>query len=110
MAKKVQVIKQTEKLSEVLGSPLQSPHYPDHGAIRLESAKYMALACDLEKTDELDKILRQRFTPSQDSFLFLAEVSMTYMDQFAASHMIRWTSTFEQSQQHSFDGLRRILD
>lgn len=52
--------------------PAESPLY-------LRSDKYMALGCDLKDLATLEKTLRAEFQVSECSFLFVAEVSLTYM-------------------------------
>lgn len=52
--------------------PAESPLY-------LRSDKYMALGCDLKDLATLEKTLRAEFQVPACSFLFVAEVSLTYM-------------------------------
>lgn len=68
--------------------PAQEPIY-------LRSDQYMALGCDLRDLETLEKLLRSELDAPSSSFLFVAEVSVTYMPTPDADALIRWASTLE---------------
>ncbi|KAI9657812.1 MAG: tRNA methyltransferase ppm2 [Trizodia sp. TS-e1964] len=62
--------------------------------VLLESDQYIALACDLVDMEKLDTLLRGVFDLNSCSILFIAEVSITYMQEPAANAVIRWAASF----------------
>lgn len=90
--KKCEVIRATKQLHEVIAD-FEMPTNPKD--VILKSEKYYALACDLQKIQDLDHALRKLVDPRDDvSILYIAEVSMTYMDATAANTLIKWASGF----------------
>ena len=61
--------------------------------VYMRSDQYMAIGCDLKDLQTLERILRAEFDASTTSFLFVAEVSVTYMPVDDADALIRWAST-----------------
>ena len=66
----------------------------DDEHVLLRSNEYVAFAADLQSKKDLQK-LGSRIDLSKKPVLFLAEVSMTYMDPEAVSRVIQWASSFE---------------
>lgn len=65
----------------------------DEDAIQIRSPRYLAVGCDLKNMKKLDDVLRASVLPSDDcSVLFLAEVSLTYMDVKSANEVVTWAS------------------
>lgn len=68
--------------------PAQAPVY-------VRSDRYLALGCDLRDLKTLERLLRSEIDATNASFLFVAEVSITYMPTPDADSVIRWASTLE---------------
>ena len=68
--------------------PAQAPVY-------IRSNRYLALGCDLRDLKTLERLLRTEIDATNASFLFVAEVSITYMPTPDADSVIRWASTLE---------------
>lgn len=95
MQRKCDIIHATPQLKEVI-SDLEVGS-PD-SAVLLKSKHYNAVACDLQDVKTLDSTLRQKLGLEDHAILFVAEVSITYMPSSAADAVIRWASTFNDSQ------------
>jgi len=91
--KKCEVVANTEKLKDVIPD---MELLKDPKEVVLRSEKYVALACDLQKIQDLEQAMRHVVNPQDEdvSVLYIAEVSMTYMDAAAADTLIKWTSSF----------------
>ncbi|KAF2796722.1 leucine carboxyl methyltransferase 2 [Melanomma pulvis-pyrius CBS 109.77] len=68
------------------------------GNVYLRSDKYMALGCDLRFPEILETDLRAELDVPSSSFLFIAEVSVTYMPLPYADSLIRWAGTLEDAR------------
>lgn len=103
--RKAQMILQAPEIVQIIGEPTT---IPDHlkSAVQLMTPKYIALGCDLTKLEDLTKTFIQLFDVESSSFVFTAEVSITYMPQKDADNVISWTSTFSHS---TFILLEQIL-
>ncbi|KAJ5101732.1 LCM-domain-containing protein [Penicillium alfredii] len=98
MVNKKNAIHQTKEITDVLGEDVE--FLPDQDAIQIRSPQYIAVGCDLKNLAKLDDVLRTRILPSADcSVLFLAEVSLTYMDVESANAVINWASTLTSDAQ-----------
>ncbi|KAF2873459.1 hypothetical protein BDV95DRAFT_488734 [Massariosphaeria phaeospora] len=82
----------------LLGTNLRGSELP----VYLRSDRYMAIGCDLRDLDTLERTLRSAFDVSASSFLFLAEVSLTYMPLPDSDSLIRWASTLDDGPDHPF--------
>ncbi|KAJ4301635.1 tRNA methyltransferase ppm2 [Kalmusia sp. IMI 367209] len=71
--------------------PAQVPTY-------IRSDRYLALGCDLRDLKTLERLLRSELDSTRSSFLFVAEVSVTYMPTPDADALIRWASTLEDAR------------
>ncbi|KAJ4368304.1 tRNA methyltransferase ppm2 [Neocucurbitaria cava] len=78
----------------LLGTKLRTSKPP----VYLRSDQYMAIGCDLKELNILESILRAEFDAPGTSFLFVAEVSVTYMPTKDADALIRWASTLEDTR------------
>ncbi|KAL4890188.1 hypothetical protein BDV59DRAFT_97903 [Aspergillus ambiguus] len=66
--------------------------FPDANPIQVRSKRYLAVGCDLKNLEKLDNVLKTDVLPETFSVLFLAEVSLTYMDIESASAVVNWAS------------------
>jgi len=62
------------------------------GTVILKSDNYAQIGCDLRQLDALRTALSDIVDISACSFLFVAEVSITYMETDAADALIQWAS------------------
>lgn len=90
--KKRKVVLATPELRQLLGSYQVGA---DGSPIYLQSEKYCQIGCDLRQLDLLRGCLSTVIgsPASEGSFLFVAEVSITYMETLAADQVIQWAST-----------------
>ncbi|EEU42559.1 uncharacterized protein NECHADRAFT_47919 [Fusarium vanettenii 77-13-4] len=97
MRKKRAIVLGTPELRELLGpEPYISEKDTDH--VLLRSDKYCQIGCDLRELDALRQCL-ETFLPLSDcSVLFVAEVSITYMDTASADALIQWASSIGQAE------------
>ena len=90
MVNKKNAIRQTEMIAELLDTVSFGG---DQDIIQISSSHYIAVGCDLKNLRKLDDVLRNTILPSSEcSVLFLAEVSLTYMDVDSASAVLSWAS------------------
>ena len=68
---------------------------PSQPPIYLRSERYLALGCDLRDLKALEKLLKATFDATNTSFMFVAEVSVTYMPTSEADALIQWASTLD---------------
>ena len=61
--------------------------------ILLRSKQYCQVGCDLSNIETLQTALSSLVGIAASSFLFVAEVSITYMETEAANSLIEWSST-----------------
>lgn len=66
---------------------------PSQAPVFIRSDRYLALGCNLKDLETLERLLRTELDASSASFLFVAEVSVTYMPTADADALIRWAST-----------------
>ncbi|RSL54860.1 tRNA wybutosine-synthesizing protein 4 [Fusarium sp. AF-6] len=97
MRKKRAIVLGIPELSELLGpEPYISEKDTDH--VLLRSDKYCQIGCDLRELDALRQCL-ETFLPLSDcSVLFVAEVSITYMDTASADALVQWASSIGQAE------------
>ena len=87
---KCEVLKKRDGLSSLLADVHEGPEVDN---VLLRSEHYTAISADLQSAKDL-KTLKQALQTGEAPILFLAEVSMTYMDAAGASRLIEWASTF----------------
>lgn len=92
MRKKRAIVLGTPQLRDLLGD---HPYISDRDTdqLLLKSDKYCQLACDLRQLDSVRQCLESFLTLSDCSVLFVAEVSVTYMDTVSADALIEWASS-----------------
>ncbi|CAI7578880.1 unnamed protein product [Penicillium manginii] len=90
MDHKKRTIQESNEITSVL-EDAQFGEYED--PIQIRSSRYIAVGCDMYNLKKLDEVLRTSVLPSTDcSVLFLAEVSLTYMDVKSAHNIVTWAS------------------
>lgn len=89
--KKCTTIRNTPQLRDVI-SDLAGTRTDD---IPITSSRYVAIACDLEKIQKLEGILMKDLKLTDCCFLFVAEVSITYMGAGAAIELLRSTAKLD---------------
>ena len=92
MKNKVNIIEQTPELADLL-EPARKTFTRMNGRVLFAKQNYIAVGCDLGDGLAL-KELSQDLPWLQDSaVLFVAEVSITYMDISKADHLLEWCSS-----------------
>ncbi|KAG9496976.1 tRNA methyltransferase ppm2 [Fusarium musae] len=100
MLKKRAIVLGTPQLHELLGgSPTISEKVTDQ--ILLRSDKYCQIGCDLRELESLQNCFESFLNLNECSVLFVAEVSITYMDTFSADALVRWASSMGQGKEIS---------
>ena len=86
--RKLDVVKETTELSSML-SNLEMP-----GTLPkpLMSEKYTQVGCDLRDLTALEQALSSICNLKEGRFLFVAEVSITYMETHSADAVVEWAS------------------
>lgn len=95
--RKRQVILETPELASQL-SEVQAGEDALYPNLLLRSKCYHLVGCDLRRTAELQQALSSVLDPDKCIFLFLAEVSITYMETNSADALIRWASSLGQGK------------
>lgn len=91
-----------KKRAVVLDTPeLRDPFAPletvETRPVLLRSRRYVQVGCDLRGVPSLESALASVVDLAQASFLFVAEVSITYMPTNYADAVIQWASTLGDS-------------
>ncbi|KAI5864157.1 LCM-domain-containing protein [Durotheca rogersii] len=92
--KKRRVVQETQELS----SPLTSLKTNTGAHILLQSDQYVQIGCDLRYIPDVEAALSSFVDIPQCEFMFVAEVSITYMETEAADSVIRWASGLGQAE------------
>jgi tRNA wybutosine-synthesizing protein 4 len=87
--KKRHIVLSTKQLQDILVQWEES----DESPVLLRSERYCQIGCDLGQLPVLEQSLCSVVDASNSLFLFVAEVSITYMDTLAADGLIQWAST-----------------
>lgn len=95
--RKRQVILETPELVSQLArvQTEQDELYPN---LLLRSECYHLVGCDLRRSAALQQALSSILDPSECVFLFIAEVSITYMETTSADAVIQWASSLGQGE------------
>ncbi|KAI0394566.1 leucine carboxyl methyltransferase [Xylariaceae sp. FL0594] len=93
----------SKKRTTVLGTPeLSSVFEPldtnAGGHVVLKSDMYCQIGCDLRNTADLEKALSSILDRSNCTFMFVAEVSITYMETEGADGVIKWASSLGEAE------------
>lgn len=87
MVKKQTVVRNTPELNSMLTNlDIQE------GDVLLSSDQYLQLGCDLRDLKRLEEIISKVLDINNCSFLFTAEVSITYMPTESADALIQWAN------------------
>ncbi|KAH8897815.1 methyltransferase-like protein [Thozetella sp. PMI_491] len=70
----------------------------DGPSVVLKSDEYVQIGCDLRELKTLEEALSTIVDIPRCSFLFVAEVSITYMEREGADGVIQWASTLGNAQ------------
>jgi tRNA wybutosine-synthesizing protein 4 len=88
MAKKCQIVQGTPELSSMLTGLCQGQHQ----AIMLQTDQYTQIGCDLRQLDVVKDALSSVINIADCEFIFIAEVSITYMETSSADAVIKWAA------------------
>jgi len=92
MLRKRHVVMATPELCSSLSNLVLSPDFP----LLLRSEEYVQIGCDLRDISTLEKALSSIVDVSETRVLFVAEVSITYMETVGADALISWASHIGQ--------------
>ena len=106
--KKRAVVLQTPELRELLGDDYTLSDEGKDGLL-LRSTKYCQLGCDLRQLDRLRTLLGSIVSLPECAILFVAEVSITYMDTHSADALIEWGSTVGRGMYRHPDLQQHVL-
>ncbi|EFW98978.1 leucine carboxyl methyltransferase [Grosmannia clavigera kw1407] len=88
------IVKQSVELQE----PLTNLEFLEHPRVLLKSDQYFQIACDLRQSSVIGKDLSTLVDTASSEFLFVAEVSITYMEFASADAIIHWASTIGDAE------------
>lgn len=97
MKRKCTVVDRETSLRAVVNSGFPSSHNLVDKAgngILLSGDQYIAVGCDLTDTRALNRLLVEQLGLADRPVLFVAEVSMTYMEAKTADKVIQWASSW----------------
>ncbi|KAI0441478.1 leucine carboxyl methyltransferase [Xylaria telfairii] len=94
MSKKRTIVLNTPELSSVF-EPLDTDA-SEH--VLLNSDMYSQIGCDLRNTADIERAFSKCLDPSECIFMFVAEVSITYMETQGADGVIKWASSLSQAE------------
>lgn len=108
LRQKVSTIKESDALRAVLPNLEINPGHPVELA---KATGYRAIGCDLRQLDVLEVALRNAFELDERhvSVLFVAEVSVAYMDKAPADALLRWASKFTPDSKRFYSPFRRSM-
>lgn len=92
MEKKRKVIQETAELNSML-THLDLSADP---LVFLQSDQYIQMGCDLRDLDKIQQSISQLVDLEESEFIFVAEVSITYMETVAADAVIKWANSLGQ--------------
>ncbi|KAG6240146.1 hypothetical protein E4U24_006591 [Claviceps purpurea] len=91
MRQKRSIVLETPQLRNILDKDFTINDL-DENHVMLRSKLYCQIGCDLRELDKIEKTLAELTPLSECSVLFVAEVSITYMDTPSADALIQRTS------------------
>lgn len=92
MLRKRTIVRETPELRQPLGPDASFSDSHDE-PILLKSPSYCQVACDLRQLETLHNALGSLISLQDADVLFVAEVSITYMDTLSADSLIEWASS-----------------
>ncbi|KAJ3498723.1 hypothetical protein NLG97_g894 [Lecanicillium saksenae] len=97
MHKKRAMVMETPQLKELLGSSFEVSE-SEKDLVLLKSEKYCQIGCDLRELEALRQVLETLVDLSNCPVLFVAEVSVTYMDTESADNLLRWACSVGKAE------------
>ncbi|KXJ89650.1 S-adenosyl-L-methionine-dependent methyltransferase [Microdochium bolleyi] len=94
LRKKCEIVQNTPELRE----PLDNVVVSQNGRIFLTSDQYVQIGCDLRELDKIEESLATVLDLPNCEFLFVAEVSITYMETEGADGVIKWASSLGKAE------------
>lgn len=95
ISKKRRIVQETPELH----SGLTGLEYGNEESdLQLTSDEYVQIGCDLRQLKRLEDALSQVVSIQECEFIFIAEVSITYMETEAADSVIQWASSLGHGQ------------
>lgn len=91
MAAKKAIVSRTPELQGLLTNLV----FPPHPRVLVQSDQYCQIACDLRQLAVLREDLAGLVDTAHAELLFVAEVSITYMEPEAADALIQWAGSFQ---------------
>ncbi|KAK6844305.1 leucine carboxyl methyltransferase [Apiospora arundinis] len=95
MSKKRRIIQETPELHSVLTG---LEYGDDKSDLLLKSNEYVQIGCDLRQLKRVEEALSQVISIPECEFIFIAEVSITYMETEGADAVIQWASTLGHAE------------
>lgn len=92
--KKCRVVQETPELCSLLID--LKTNVGNH--VQLQSDQYVQIGCDLRHISDIEKALLTVVDIAHCEFMFVAEVSITYMETKGADSVIKWASTLGQAE------------
>ncbi|KAL4802304.1 hypothetical protein BDV18DRAFT_64879 [Aspergillus unguis] len=96
MLNKKAAVKQADAITQLLENV---EFGSGESAVQIRSKEYVAVGCDLKNLEKLDHVLKTEVLPTDCAVLFLAEVSLTYMDVQSANAVVNWASRLSGDSQ-----------
>ena len=106
MAKKRAIVEATPELHAGLTDLCRSEQ-PD---LFLQSEEYVQIGCDLRELARIQQALAQVVDIATSEFIFVAEVSITYMETKGADAVIEWAAGLGQGQCIDLTSLTRLTN
>ncbi|KAM3427404.1 hypothetical protein MY4824_009468 [Beauveria thailandica] len=97
MHRKRAVVLETPQLKALLGSSFEVSK-SDKDIVLLKSERYCQIGCDLRDLQALRHVLETLADLSECPVLFVAEVSVTYMDTESADRLLTWASSVGKAE------------
>jgi tRNA wybutosine-synthesizing protein 4 len=94
--KKVKIIQKNDLLSQYL--PGITSMTGSETVLARSGSLYAAVGCDLRDMSTLETVLREQLGLGNGPVLFVAEVSITYMNVEGADSLIQWASSFSNGK------------
>lgn len=92
--KKCRVVQETPELNSLLTG--LKTNVGNH--VQLQSDQYVEIGCDLRRISDIEQALSTVVDIADCEFMFVAEVSITYMETEGADAVIEWASTLGQGR------------
>ncbi|KAI1449421.1 LCM-domain-containing protein [Annulohypoxylon stygium] len=92
--KKCRVVQETPELNSLLTG--LKTNVGNH--VQLQSDQYVEIGCDLRRISDIEQALSTVVDIADCEFMFVAEVSITYMETEGADAVIEWASTLGQAE------------